>query len=221
LRRTQKVDAGEAPPRKKPDDGDGGWLRPKEVGMFKHVDPVYGAQHQAKFAADMSAGRLEHEEGLLVRDAVEKAGLLEQLEKRCSGRGGKCGNGMDHAQCSAKVAQDAQVYSKQLCEAMLRGMQAQLKELGMLQSGVLGIQAAAAEWEADELLSMDRPRPGFSGRHRDDGTGQILNDALVAEARHKELEYFAIRGVWVKRHREEAFAKQGTAPSKWCGREEG
>ena len=30
----QKVDAGEAPPRKKPDDGDDGWLRPKEVGLF-------------------------------------------------------------------------------------------------------------------------------------------------------------------------------------------
>jgi hypothetical protein len=35
----QKVGAGEAPPRKKPDDGDDGWLRPKEVGMFK-VAPV-------------------------------------------------------------------------------------------------------------------------------------------------------------------------------------
>jgi hypothetical protein len=35
----QKVADDEAPPRKKPDDGDGGWLRPKEVGLFKHMDP--------------------------------------------------------------------------------------------------------------------------------------------------------------------------------------
>ena len=33
--RRSKVADGEAPPRKKPDDGDGGWLRPKEVGLFK------------------------------------------------------------------------------------------------------------------------------------------------------------------------------------------
>jgi hypothetical protein len=26
-----------APPRKEPDDGDGGWLRPKEVGLFKEA----------------------------------------------------------------------------------------------------------------------------------------------------------------------------------------
>jgi hypothetical protein len=37
--RSQKVADGKAPPRKKPDDGDGGWLRPKEVGLFKHMDP--------------------------------------------------------------------------------------------------------------------------------------------------------------------------------------
>jgi hypothetical protein len=77
----QKVDDGEAPPRKKPDDGNGSWLRPKEAGLFKHVDPVYGAQHQAKFAAEMSAGRQLHKEGLLAKDAVEAAGLLEQLEQ--------------------------------------------------------------------------------------------------------------------------------------------
>jgi hypothetical protein len=33
----QKVADGKAPPRKEPDDGDGGWLRPKEVGLFKHL----------------------------------------------------------------------------------------------------------------------------------------------------------------------------------------
>jgi hypothetical protein len=35
----QKVTDGEAPPRKKPDDGNGGWVRPKEVGLFKEAPP--------------------------------------------------------------------------------------------------------------------------------------------------------------------------------------
>jgi hypothetical protein len=57
----------EAPPRKEPDDGDGGWLRPKEMGLFKHVDPVYGAQHQAKFAAEMAPIRQLHKERSTLR----------------------------------------------------------------------------------------------------------------------------------------------------------
>ena len=124
--------------------------------------------------------------------------LLNKLAKRCKGSGGLCSDGRQHATCSSTTARDAQVYGRRLCKAMLEGMQAQLKELGMLQSGILGIQAAAAEWEADELLAADRPREGFSGKFRDDLTGQILNDALVAAARAKELEYFAKTQVWQK-----------------------
>ena len=105
--------------------------------------------------------------------------LLNKLAKRCKGSGGLCSDGRQHATCSSTTARDAQVYGRQLCKAMLEGMQAQLKELGMLQSGILGIQAAAAEWQADELLAADRPREGFSGKFRDDLTGQILNDVLV------------------------------------------
>jgi hypothetical protein len=43
----KEVTDGEAPERKAADDGDGGWLPPKEVGLFKNVDPVYGEQDQA------------------------------------------------------------------------------------------------------------------------------------------------------------------------------
>jgi hypothetical protein len=90
------------------------------------------------------------------------------------------------------------VYGKKLCKAILEGMQAQMKEMGMLHSGFLGIQAAAAEWESEELLSMDKPREGFSGRFKDDLTGQLLCDAMVTEARAKELDYFAKKQVWQK-----------------------
>ena len=39
----------------------------------------------------------------------------------------------------------------------------------------------------------------YSGRHRDDMSGQILRDDLVLEARMKELAYFREKGVWQKR----------------------
>jgi hypothetical protein len=38
----KEVADGKAPPRKAPDDGVGGWLRPKEVGLFK--DPEQEAE---------------------------------------------------------------------------------------------------------------------------------------------------------------------------------
>jgi hypothetical protein len=59
----EEVTDGKAPERKAPDDDDGGWLPPKEVGLFKHVDPVYVDQHQAAFAAAMGPGRQTLEEG--------------------------------------------------------------------------------------------------------------------------------------------------------------
>jgi hypothetical protein len=56
------------PERKAPDDDNGGWVRPKEVGLFKHVDPVYGEQHQSAFKATMTAGReLQTKRGKLRR----------------------------------------------------------------------------------------------------------------------------------------------------------
>ena len=122
--------------------------------------------------------------------------LLKELQRRCTGKKGLCSNGRKHAPCSGGNARDAQVYSRELCEAVLRGMQAQLRQMGMLQSGILGIQSASAEWEHDELLICEGPRQGFSGKHRDDLTGQVLKDSFVEDARKKELEYFEKKQVW-------------------------
>jgi hypothetical protein len=78
----EKVADGQEPERKAPDDGGGGWLRPKEMGLFKDPEQVRrGAEEEARFKADMEPSRELHEEGLLVRDAVEAAVLLEQLEQ--------------------------------------------------------------------------------------------------------------------------------------------
>jgi hypothetical protein len=114
----QKVDAREAPPRKESDDGNGDWVRPKEVGLFKHVDPEEvrrEAQHLAEFAAEMTPSRQLHEEGHLARDAVEAAELIEGLGKakkkakqcdhgrrpsRCKDCGtGYCTHGRDKSRC--------------------------------------------------------------------------------------------------------------------------
>jgi hypothetical protein len=79
-----EVADGKAPPRKALDDGVGGWLRPKEVGLFKEKDPeqvMREAQHQANFEAAMEPSRQLHKEGHLAKDAVAAVGLMEQLEQ--------------------------------------------------------------------------------------------------------------------------------------------
>ena len=59
-----------------------------------------------------------------------------------------------------------------------------------------GIQAADDEHEA--LKSMYGYEPVYSGRYKDDLTGQLLKDELVLKARRVELEYFNSKGVWRK-----------------------
>jgi hypothetical protein len=80
----QKVADDNAPPRKASDDGDGGWLRPKEVGLYKK-DPEQvrrEAQHEAAFEAAMGPGRQLHEEGFVAKDAVAAAVLIGELGQR-------------------------------------------------------------------------------------------------------------------------------------------
>ena len=65
---------------------------------------------------------------------------------------------------------------------------------------------------AEDALAPPQTDGEFSGRHKDDLTGQILNDRLVQEARLKELEYFHQKGVWVKVPRSEARRVTGRPP---------
>jgi hypothetical protein len=58
-----------APPRKEPDDGDGGWLRPKEMGLFKDPEQVMREAHRAEaFEAKMEASRQLLEERHLAKE---------------------------------------------------------------------------------------------------------------------------------------------------------
>ena len=47
---------------------------------------------------------------------------------------------------------------------------------------------------------------------KDDLTGQVLDGKLVMEARREELDYFGMKGVWVKRKIDEAMQRTGKRP---------
>ena len=53
---------------------------------------------------------------------------------------------------------------------------------------------------------------GYSGKYKDDLSGQLLKDTLVQEARQVELRYFETKGVWMKVPRQQAFARTGRPP---------
>ena len=91
-----------------------------------------------------------------------------------------------------KLAKDAAIYPRELCRAVLRGTAAQLREDRRILPGCFGIQA---EEEEDHVVAnVYGPKQGYSGRFKDDLTGQTLKDEWVMAARMKELEYFNKKG---------------------------
>ncbi len=107
--------------------------------------------------------------------------VLDQLRKLCHGQGGACSRrrGGVHRPCEGAVAKHAQQYSEQLCRCILRGMHNQLKSIGVVEDGMVGLHVASDE--AIQAMTVD----GCSGRFKDDLTGQPLKDELVLEARAK------------------------------------
>ena len=86
----------------------------------------------------------------------------------------------------------------------------QLKADGLLKDGCYGIQVADDDMEA--LKSMFGPEQGYSGKYRDDLTGQVLKDELVTKARAVELAYFHSKSIWKKVSRKVARATSGKSP---------
>jgi hypothetical protein len=84
----------------------------------------------------------------------------------------------------------------------------QMRHDGTMTSGCVGLQPAFEVTDAPEPRNESLYQKGY----RDDITKQPLLDGLVDAARAKELEYFASKGVWVKRPKAEAFQKTGRAP---------
>ena len=72
-------------------------------------------------------------------------------------------------------------HPRELRRAMLRGLTHQLRVDGRLQPGCYGIQSQ----DDDCIREIYGPAQGYSGKYKDDLTGQVLKDSLVMEARKK------------------------------------
>ena len=138
--------------------------------------------------------------------------LVKALSRRCEGVGGRCSRpgGGWHTTCSGSITAEMAKYPRELCRAVLRGISKQLHADRRLKPGCQGIQAVDDEEEI--VQHAYGPAQGFSGRFRDDLTGQVLRDDLVLQARLKELEFFHSKGVWIKVPRERARAVTGRNP---------
>ena len=140
--------------------------------------------------------------------------LLKVLNRRCLGGAtpGSCSRarGGTHVHAEGKVARDAAVYPPGLCRAIIKGVSAQLRADGLTKRGCFGIQARDDEDEISKACMG--PEQGYSGKYRDDLTGQVLKDELVIKARLVELQFFHQKGVWVKRPMDRARAVTGKPP---------
>ena len=111
---------------------------------------------------------------------------------------------------SGRVAKEAAVYPDGLCRAIIRGTFKELLDPGILNAGEQGMQA-----ETDDNPGMTHVKnstTGYSGKFKDDLSGQLLRDDLVMAARKLELDYFTNKGVWNKVPRQQAFAQTGRPP---------
>ena len=113
--------------------------------------------------------------------------VARALSQRCTGRDGMCSRaqGGQHHPCSGKHAREAAKYPRQLCRAMLRGVRDQMRADDLLKSGCFGVQARDDDAEVER--QMRGPAQGYSGKYRDDLTGQVLRDVWVEAARATEL----------------------------------
>ena len=85
---------------------------------------------------------------------------------------------------------------------MLKGISQQLHEDGLMKQGCFGIQVA--DDDAKMLQDLYSPERGYSGKYKDDLTGQPLRDDLVKAARKVELDFSHSKGVWRKAPRSKA-----------------
>ena len=134
------------------------------------------------------------------------------LSGRCTGKDGHCSRptGGKHVTCSGRHARASAIYPKGLCKAILKGIRDQLKADDLIKSGCFGVQAPDDDAEVER--QMRGPAQGYSGKYRDDLTGQVLKDELVEKARAVELAYFHSKSVWVKVPKQDARRTSGKTP---------
>ncbi len=168
----------------------------------------YGAQTQEDDGQSRRGDPILKPTGFMTNSAA----IGRALSKRCEGAGGLCSRpeGGKHRTCSGKHARAAQKYPKELCRALLRGVRDQMHADGLLKNGCYGVQAPDDDAEIEK--NLHGPEQGYSGRYRDDLTGLVLKDALVEEARAKEMTFFRSKKVWRKISRQQARARGCKSP---------
>ncbi len=175
------------------------------------VDMVAGDQCQ--FGAEVADGKDKGRPLLKPTGFMSNAPcLLEALAKRCRNLDGMCSRvrGGRHVVVEGELTKKTAIYPRGLCRAVLRGTTAQLRHDRRMKPLCHGIQAVDDEEEI--IQQINGPSQGFSGKYKDDLTGQVLRDDLVIEARAKELDYFHSKGVWLKVPRSRARCVTGRPP---------
>ena len=168
---------------------------------------------QCQFGAEIMRGRDKGEPVMKPTGFLTNSSkLAETLSKTCSSVSGSCSRpkGGQHRLCSGRHARDAARYPRGLCRAILKGITGQLKDDRLLLEGCFGVQVPNGD--AEIIKNMYGPDQGYSGKFKDDLTGQALRDDLVKEARAKELAYFCQKGVWKKVQRSMARGRTGRPP---------
>jgi hypothetical protein len=134
--------------------------------------------------------------------------MLKALDRQCKLVDGQCSReqGGEHLHLHGDHARRAARYPKRLCKAILQGAHAQLRADGHIIDGCIGLVATEDPVMAVDAAAQDAR---FSGKHKDDLTGQLLRDDLVREARRLELQYFADKGVWARVPTAEAKRRTG------------
>ncbi len=179
------------------------WATSWQLPTVRELLDVDGVERihadQCQFGAEVQRGGQKGWPSLKPSGFMSNAPkILEALGRRCTGKNGACSRpaGGRHVTLEGQLTRDSQQYPRALCQAMLRGATAQLRHDRRLKPGCFGIQAVDDDEEVSK--SLYGPEQGYSGKYKDDLTGQVLRDDLVRAARLKELEYFTSKGVWVK-----------------------
>ena len=178
----------------------------RDIMQIPGVERAVG--HQCQYGQQVQRGKYKDQPVRKATGWMSNAPrLLARLDRKCLGQGGQCTrpSGGKHVMASGHVAREAAVYPRNLCKAIIRGMMDEMHSRGIWRPGEVGMHAVADEDNLDQTIASEK----CSGAYRDDISGQLLRDDLVKEARAKELQYFAQKGVWVKRPKHEARQRTG------------
>ena len=187
------------------------WNLPAMEELMKVSGVLLSHADQCQYGAQVAHGPLK---GRPIKKPTgfltNSKSLNEILQRTCSGTGGVCSRGGSHVHCTGRIAKEAAIYPRGLCQAVIKGIVDQLKQDRLLKSGCFGVQVADDEEEIESLCQS--VSTGYSGKFKDDLTGQVLKDELVHDARRIELDFFNRKGVWVKVPYEEARRRTGRPP---------